>query len=138
MRSDDFVGSFIVKALMDRGWTDEVVLFDAEDGIEWVISKIAEANPKRLILLDACEMNASPGEVALIPLAQTSYPFFTTHGIPLKLLVGKVLPSVETWVLAIQPGRMGLNEGLSPAVLAAANSVSSFIAVTVEESALNA
>ena len=138
MRGDDFVGSFIVKALMKRMRMDEVVLFDAEDGIEWVISKIAESNPKRLILLDACEMNASPGEVALIPLDETNYPFFTTHGIPLKLLVSKLLPFVETWVLAIQPGRMGLDEGLSPAILAAANSVSNFIAVTLKGSELNA
>jgi len=137
MRGDDFVGSFIVKVLMKRMRTDEVVLFDAEDGIEWVVSKIAESNPKCLILLDACEMNASPGEVDLVSLAETNYPFFTTHGIPLKLLVSKLLPSVETWILAIQPGRMGLNEGLSPAVLAAANSVSNFIAITLKGSELN-
>jgi hydrogenase 3 maturation protease len=111
--------------------TDRLVLFDAEDGIEWVMSRIREPNPKHLILLDACEMNANPGQIALIPLAKTNYPFFTTHGIPLKLLVTKLLPSVNTFILAIQPSEMGYNEGLSPAVQVAALSISNFIETTL-------
>ena len=139
MRGDDFVGSFIVKALMKKKMrTEKVVLFDAEDGIEWVMSRVREPNPKHLILLDACEMNANPGEVALIPLSETDYPFFTTHGIPLKLLASKLLPSVETSILAIQPVRMGLNEGLSPEVLAAATSITNFIETTLRGSESNA
>jgi hydrogenase 3 maturation protease len=131
MRGDDFVGSFIVKALKNKVPTDKVALFDSEDGVEWVISKIKNADPKHLILLDACQMNTDPGEISLIPLAETSYPFFTTHGIPLKLLTSKLLPSVETWILAIQPARMGLNESLSKQVLGTANSISNFIVDTL-------
>jgi hydrogenase 3 maturation protease len=138
MRGDDFVGSFIVKTLKNKVPTVKVALFDSEDGVEWVISKIKNAQPKHLILLDACQMNADPGEVSLIPLAQTSYPFFTTHGIPLKLLTSKLLPSVETWILAIQPARMGLNEGLSKQVLGTANSISNFVADTLKGSEWNA
>lgn len=134
MRGDDFVGSFILKTLMKRIRTDRVVLFDAEDGIEWVTSKIAGFNLRHLVLLDACQMNADPGEVALISLAETSYPFFTTHGIPLKLLASKLLPSVEVSILAIQPERMGLNENLSPAILATANSISELVESTLKES----
>jgi len=134
MRGDDFVGSFIVKTLMGKIRRDDVILFDAEDGIEWVTSKIAGFRLRHLILLDACQMNAAPGEAALIPLAETDYPFFTTHGIPLKLLANKLLPSVDTSILAIQPGRMGLNEPLSPQVLAAANSISDLVAETLKES----
>lgn len=138
MRGDDFVGSFIVKTLKKRIPTDRVVLFDSEDGVEWVISKIKNANPKHLVLLDACELNTDPGEITLIPLAETSYPFFTTHGIPLKLLTSKLLPSVETWILAIQPERMGLNEGLSQVVLGAANSISDFVVDALKGSEWNA
>jgi hydrogenase maturation protease len=138
MRGDDFVGSFIVKSLMKRIRTDVIVLFDAEDSIEWVMSKIAESNPKNLILLDACQMNAGAGEVALIPLAETSYPFFTTHGIPLKLLASKFLPSAETMILAIQPARTGLNENLSPAVLVAANSIRNLVIAALKERESNA
>ena len=136
MRGDDYVGSFIVKALMDETRADDVILFDVEDSIEWVILKIAKSNPGHVILIDACDMNLSAGEISLIPLAQTDYPFFTTHGIPLKLLANKFLPRAETWILAIQPERMEFNEispTLSPAVLTAAKSVSTFIRSILEE-----
>jgi len=136
MRGDDYVGSFIVKALVDRNRVNDVILFDVEDSIEWVILKIAKSNPRHMILIDACEMNLKAGEVSLIRLAEMSYPFFTTHGIPLKLLANKFLPNAETWILAIQPERMEFNGDrttLSPEVLASASSVSNFIASTLEE-----
>jgi len=133
MRGDDYVGSFVIKTLIKDIKTDRVIFFDAEDGIEWTISKLAKTPLRRVIVIDACEMNASPGEIVLVPLAETEYPFFTTHGIPLKLLASKLLPSVETSILAIQPGRMSLNDRLSPPVFAAANSVSEAIATTLWE-----
>jgi hydrogenase maturation protease len=99
-----------------------------------VISKIGRPNLRHLVIVDACELNRPPGEVALIPLAKTNYPFFTTHGIPLKLLTSNLLPDVEASILAIQPGRMGLNEDLSPAVSAAASAILKLIEMVVKES----
>jgi len=131
MRGDDSVGSVIAKDLIKRVKTDRVIFFDAEDGIEWMISKLRKSSLRRLILIDACEMNTRPGEIALVPLAKTDYPFFTTHGIPLKLLASKLLPGIEASILAIQPSRMSLAGGLSPAVSAAATSISNFIVTTL-------
>jgi hydrogenase maturation protease len=141
MRGDDYVGSFIAKALMNVARANDVILFDVEDSIEWVILKIAKCTPKHVILIDACEMNLDAGEVSLIPLAETNYPFFTTHGIPLKLLATKFIPKAETWILAIQPQLMqftGAQSTLSSPVLAAANSVSKFIGSILEERRLDA
>ena len=132
MRGDDAVGSFITKTLMHQIRAGSVILFDVEDRIEFMVSKIAASNPKHVILIDACEMNLKAGQVGLIPLAETDYPFFTTHGIPLKLLASKLLPDAETWVLAIQPERMEFDGELSPAVLAAATSISDLVAETIQ------
>jgi len=133
MRGDDYVGSFIAKTLIKRVRADRVAVFDAEDNIESVISKIAKFNPPHVILIDACELNARPGEINLVPLAETDYPFFTTHGIPLKLLASKLLPNAEAWVLGVQPERMELSESLSPAVFASASSISDFIVNSLME-----
>jgi hydrogenase 3 maturation protease len=141
MRGDDYVGSYITKTLIDKIHAREVILFDVEDRIEFMVSKIAALNPKHVIIIDACEMNLSPGAISLIPLGETQYPFFTTHGIPLKLLATKLLPNAETWLLAIQPERMefvGLNERLSQAVLAAANSIAGLVEDTLKERESNA
>jgi hydrogenase 3 maturation protease len=131
MRGDDYVGSFITKTLIDEVRVKDVILFNAEDRIEFMVSKIAASNPKHVILIDACDMNLKAGQVGLIQLADIDYPFFTTHGIPLKLLASKLLPNAETWILAIQPERMEFNGGLSPAVLDAATSIADFVVETL-------
>jgi hydrogenase 3 maturation protease len=138
MRGDDYVGSFITKTLKNKIRVRDAILFDVEDRIEFFVSKIAASNPKHVILIDACEMNLRAGEVALIPLAETQYPFFTTHGIPLKLLASNLLPHAETWILAVQPERMEFNAAMSPAVLAAANSISNLIESALGERKPNA
>ena len=131
MKGDDYVGSFIIKSLMRQIRTDKVILFDAEDGVEWVISRLGRSNLRVLIIIDACEMNARSGDVALVPLAATNYPFFRRQGIPLKLLTSKLLPKVEAWFLAVQRDRLGLNKELSQPVSSAARLISGVIAATL-------
>jgi len=132
-RGDDYVGSFIIKTLMNECKGESIGLFDAEDSVETVISQIAKFSPKRVLFIDACEMNMNPGHVALISAADTNYPFFTTHGIPLKLLASQFLSDSEALVLAIQPEHMEVGDHLSPKVNDSAVCISSFIATTLKE-----
>jgi hydrogenase 3 maturation protease len=137
LRGDDYVGSYIAKSLIEQVCTHDVILFDVEDSIESMISKVVACDPRDVVVVDACEMNRRPGEVDLLPLAETHYPFFTTHGIPLRLLADKFLQKAETWILAIQPAQMGVTDRLSPEALTAAASVSSFIATALKEEESN-
>lgn len=136
MRGDDYVGSYAVKAVMEA--TDGTLpkgayLFDAEDNVEAVISGIARLGLKRVIFIDACEMARRPGEAALLPVGETSYPFFTTHGIPLKVLAERLFPESEVWILAIQPRQTEFNDALSPEIRETAVNVSKFIATNLIE-----
>lgn len=128
LRSDDFVGSYIAKRLINRRTKHElpgqVHIFDGEDNVEALISRIAELEPEHVIFIDACEMKAEPGETQLISIGQTAYPFFTTHGVPLKLLAQQLLPRSEVWILAIQPKQIDFGEHLSPEIRAVADSIS--------------
>ena len=134
LRGDDYVGSYIVKDLIKRSKNKRNVhLFDAEDSIETVIAKVVELRPKHVIFIDACEMNSRPGETHLISIAQTDYPFFTTHGIPLKLLAQKMLFESEAWVLAIQPKQVEFSGSLSPEVHEAGVSISEYILTRMEQ-----
>jgi Ni,Fe-hydrogenase maturation factor len=78
-------------------------------------------------------MRAKPGEVNLLSVAETSYPFFTTHGIPLKVLAERLLKGCEVWVLAIQPKETEFDEDLSPELHDAASHVSDFIVSNLME-----
>ncbi len=130
LRGDDYVGSYAVKAIMEATegtLPDGVYLFDAEDNVEALITKLARAGLKHVIFIDACEMGLKPGEIRLLPVAETSYPFFTTHGIPLRVLAERLLSESKVWVLAIQPNRTEFGRSLSAEIQDAAISVSKFI-----------
>jgi hydrogenase maturation protease len=132
-RGDDHVGSFIVRSLLTERRTENVRFFDAEESIETMISKVADFKPKHVVFVDACEMNAKPGDAAFVSVAETDYPFFTTHGIPLKLLAKQFLPNTQAWVLTVQPEQMEFGDRLSKSVYDAAVSISNFIAATLKE-----
>jgi hydrogenase maturation protease len=136
LRSDDYVGSRIVKNLKARTMLRPsmgVYLFDGEDGVEALISKIAELEAEHVVFVDACEMRMKPGVVRLISVTQTSYPFFTTHGVPLRLLAEQLLPRSQVWILAIQPKQTDFGEHLSSEITAAADSVSDFLVESLSE-----
>jgi len=135
-RGDDYAGSYIVKTLMNQAKGDlfgKIRLVDAEDNVEAIIGKIAELGCRHVVFVDACEMQGRYGETHLIPVSQTTYPFFTTHGIPLKLIADRLLPESQVWLLAIQPKNTDFGEDLSPEIRDAANSFSNFIRKLVTE-----
>lgn len=129
LRGDDYVGSYVLKQVINRlaPKPRHVSFYDAEDRVESIITRAAEANPNQVIFIDSCEMNAQPGEIHLISISETDYPFFTTHGIPLKLLSERLLPQSEAWVVAIQPKQVEFSERMSQEVCEAGNLISEFI-----------
>ena len=129
LRGDDYVGSYVAKELIRRveHRPANVDFFDAEDSVESVITKASETEPKHVIFIDSCQMNAQPGEIHLVSVRETEYPFFTTHGIPLKLLSARLLSQSEAWVLAIQPKQVEFSEEMSSEVCEAGLMVSQFI-----------
>ncbi len=134
LRRDDFAGSYIVKKTMEHAKRENgIFLFDGEDNVENLITRIGQLEPEHVIFIDACEMKVEPGETNLISVAQTSYPFFTTHGVPLKLLAEQLLPKSHVWILAIQPYNTDFGEQLSKEIKIVANSISDFLVKLLKE-----
>jgi hydrogenase maturation protease len=135
LRGDDYVGSYAIKVVMEEtegSLPDGVYLFDAEDNVEAVITRLARLGLKYVIFIDACEMGLKGGEKRLVSVTETSYPFFTTHGIPLRVLAEQFLSASKVWVLAIQPNRTEFGSSLSPEIQDAATSVSKFITTNLK------
>jgi hydrogenase maturation protease len=136
LRGDDYVGSYAVKAIMeatDGALPEGAYLFDAEDAVEALVAKLARIGLKHVIFIDACEMGLRAGEAILLSVRETSYPFFTTHGIPLKVLAEQLLCDCKVWVLAIQPRQTEFGESLSPEIRFTATNVSNFISADLVE-----
>jgi len=129
-RADDYVGSYIAKSLAKcsaKSKENGVYVFNAEESVEKIIRKLIDIAPKHVVFLDACEMHATPGEIRFLSIEETSYPFFTTHGIPLKLLAHQFLAASKVWIVAIQPASLELDEHLTGEVDKAASLIISFV-----------
>lgn len=136
LRSDDYAGSYIVKKTIAHSksmHSDEIFLFDGEDNVENLITRIAQLEPEHVIFIDACEMKEEPGETKLISVTHTTYPFFTTHGVPLKLLAHQLLPKSTVWILAVQPKNTDFGERLSKEIRPLADSISDFLVKLLKE-----
>jgi hydrogenase 3 maturation protease len=132
LRGDDYVGSFIVESLGEKT-SGAIQFFNGEDNVEAIITRIGSLRPEHVVFIDACDMNLRTGEARLVTMNETNYPFFTTHGIPLKLLAERFLPNSQSWVLAIQPKQVEIGSSLSPKVSSSAKSIVEFIRVNMME-----
>jgi hydrogenase maturation protease len=108
-------------------------VFDFEDNVEGSISELAGFRFRNIVFMDSCEMGLEPGQVSVRPIADTSYPFFTTHGIPLRILAEQLLSGSQVWILAIQPKQTGFGESLSTEVRSTAIAISEFIATDLTD-----
>ena len=114
-RGDDGVGSYLIKRLKNKV---NIPLLDAGDVPEKCISQIESSGANIVLIVDAVDFNAGPGEIALIDFADIKQNKVSTHSANLDLLF-KVIPKSrrpETLLVAIQPGSMSMGNGLSEAV----------------------
>lgn len=114
-RGDDGVGSYLIKRLQKKVG---VPVLDAGDVPENCISRIESSGANMVLIVDAADFNANPGEIALIDFADIKKIGVSTHSANLDLLF-KVIPKSrrpETLLVAIQPGFTSTGNGLSEAV----------------------
>lgn len=114
-RGDDGVGSYLIKRLQKKV---NIPLLDAGDVPENYIDQIESSGANMVVVVDAADFNASPGEIALIDFSDMKKNGVFTHPANLDLLF-KVIPKSrrpETLLVAIQPGSTSTGKGLSDAV----------------------
>lgn len=70
--------------------------------------------PRVLIVADAADMGLPGGSVRRMNLEDTGGISFSSHGIPLSLLLEPFRNSMEIIVIGIQPARRGFGDSLSP------------------------
>jgi hydrogenase 3 maturation protease len=114
LKSDDYVGSLVVKDLKRKIKSGpRVRIVDAEDSPENVISILNDTRPRLVVLIDAVDSGLEPGSVTLLDLSDTTYPFFGTHSIPLKVLLAMAPEIPKTVLLGIQPASFETGAPLS-------------------------
>ena len=102
-KGDDYVGSLVAKDLgRSRKAGRQVVIVDAESSPENITKVLDENRPRLLILIDAIDAGHPPGSISLMDISETTYPFFGTHSLPLRILLEMSPEIPKTVLLGIQ------------------------------------
>jgi hydrogenase 3 maturation protease len=133
---DDAAGTLVVDALnQERRKPNESLLgkimaIDAGTAPESYTSVIRHERPDLLILVDAADMGLAPGTLRIITPDRISTVSFSTHHMPLSMLISYVTEFCGNVLLVgLQPERTETGTGISKAVR---ESVSELVEVVLE------
>ena len=135
LKTDDAAGLEIASSLRTRLGTSPapgVKIHACTPMPERLLSKLASGEG-RIVVFDAVEASAKPGEVVFRPMADTKYGFFGTHNIPLRLVPGLGERLGDFFLVGIQPASLEVGLGLSERVRESVNEIVAVVAEGVAE-----
>lgn len=123
---DDAAGCLVARALRGIPGLDAIL---AEDIPESYLSAVIQGEPDCVVLVDAIDMAAPAGSVALLEPSDLSLYQPSTHRVPLRLIADFIRRdrAADIVVLAIQPHRLDMETRVSPEVAAAAQLLADMI-----------
>ncbi len=124
MRGDDAIGSVLAQEMSKLFLEKErITIIDGKTVPENFTGTIKRETPSHIILLDAVEMNKTPGQIKLVKKDEIENYNISTHAMPLSFLI-KYLESTSSAkiiLLGIQPKEMDLTNEISSEVQTSAN-----------------
>ena len=129
IRSDDYVGLKIVKALQGKV-PENVCLLECETVPESYILDIEQFQPTHVLLIDAAFLELKPGEAQLVDAERmVDYSAVSTHALPLRIFCEHVqkVTGAKIGLLLIEPADMEFGEGLSAEVEAASERLTNLL-----------
>jgi hydrogenase 3 maturation protease len=129
IRSDDYVGLKIVKALQGKV-PETVCLLECETVPESYILDIEQFQPTHVLLVDAAFLELKPGEASLVDAERMmDYTAVSTHALPLRIFCEHVkkVTGAKVGLLLIEPADMEFGEGLSAEVEAASEQLTKLL-----------
>ena len=134
LRGDDAVGSLLIERLQGKV---DIPMIDAGDVPENYLGPIEEFGAELVLVVDAAEMGAQAGDVALFDIEQVGGMSVSTHSANLGLLFQVIPPETRPGVLllGVQPGNMEFGEELSEPVRATLESLAEMLVLSLNEKA---
>jgi hydrogenase 3 maturation protease len=129
LRGDDAAGILVGKNLQKSCSGPRLEILFGGSAPENLTGEIKKLRPSHLIIVDSAEMGLKPGSVKLIAPDEVGGYSFSTHVLPLKIMVDYLLKhfACEIIIIGIQPKNLDFGASVSPEVEAAARKVSKFL-----------
>jgi hydrogenase 3 maturation protease len=129
LRGDDAAGVLIAQNLCKTHPKNKKVQFQVIIGgtaPESLTGEIKRFSPTHLVIIDAADMNKKPGATALLNPEEAAGISFSTHQLPLKIMIDYLLKSIscQISVIGIQPKTLAFGAPCSPEVAQAGKSIS--------------
>jgi len=118
LRSDDAAGLEVVSSLRSKlgpAPAPGLKIHRCTPSPERLLAKLSE-KPGKIVVFDAVEASKEPGAVIFCGIADTTYGFFATHNVPLKLIPGLAAREQDIYLVGIQPESLEVGEGLTERV----------------------
>jgi hydrogenase 3 maturation protease len=119
LRSDDVAGVRVTQILCKSSLEGKnVKVIDGCTAPENFTGEIKAFNPDTMILIDAADMKEAPGSIMIIDPAVINGVTFSTHMLPLKILVDYLKKEIncQTTILGIQPESVEFGTQISAVV----------------------
>jgi hydrogenase 3 maturation protease len=126
LRADDSVGLYIVESLqsvLPKEEGRETHFFLGESAPENFSGAIREVAPTHVVIFDAAQFEKEPGAMMVIAKEEIAGVSFSTHILPLKILVDYLVEATgcEVTVIGMQPKLLEFAYPMTNAVKAAAD-----------------
>lgn len=105
LRSDDNAGMYFVKILRRRLCREDLLFIEGSTAPENFTGVIKAFEPDKLFIIDAAHMGLVPGESNIIPVCDIGGVSFSTHMLPLTIMLKYLETEVgcEVIFIGIQP-----------------------------------
>lgn len=115
LKGDDGVGPFICDLIQDRVPSPVI---DAGIAPENYLGPISRLEPEAILVLDAADLHAVPGCMALLERESLGWSGCSTHTTSLRFMLRSLArpQQIRIRLLGIQPASICLGEALSPPV----------------------
>ena len=115
LRGDDAAGPALIALLEGKV---NASLLDVGEVPESYLSRILAAKADTIILIDAADFGAAPGDLAILEVQDAAGRCVSTHQMPMDLFFRYLGENshAEMFVIGIQPAQIGFGEQMSPAV----------------------
>ena len=127
LRGDDAAGSAIAERLADLNDspTSKAQAYPGYSAPENLSGAIKQFNPELVLVIDAVDMGLEPGEIRLIPMDEVGGISFSTHMLPLPILMDYLHREIGCRVvlLGIQVSNLDFMAEMSPAVAEAVDTI---------------
>jgi hydrogenase 3 maturation protease len=119
LRADDIAGMLVTRELEERfipnqGNTPQLAIFHGATAPENLTGEIKKYSPTHLIIVDAADTGAEPGTIMFINKEDVLGISFSTHMMPLKLMIDYLLQSFTCKVIIIGIQPKSLHFGAAP------------------------